>query len=267
GCDPWPLRARISTPRELRVPPLLPCSSAAVSLVSAAAPRAEKLPVLVHLAAGPLPALREALGLPHLKLVAQPDKSDLIGNTGVGAKRFRKDDAPILVDAEDLHVAVERDRELVPLVRILREMGEKIIDFLRKSLAARIERRRIERGVAIDSASIAVALEHGAKGCRNGNSSFCVDFVRECRDKAIHPRFETSPDARTSTPTPPPLVTPCAQLPVEVRTHSARPRDWDVAVALGLGPSTRPAPRPPSHARCGRAFMGLHGIAWASTGG
>ena len=121
----------------------------------------------MHLVAGPLPAFGETLRLPHLKLVAQADKRNLTGKSGVGAKRFRKDDAPVLVDAEDLLVAVESDRQLVPLILIIRETREEIIDFLRKSFATCIERRRIERGVAVDPAGIAVALENRAKGCWN----------------------------------------------------------------------------------------------------
>src|SRR5690606_12959629 len=104
---------------------------------------------------------------PHLKLVAKADKCDVILNTGMAAKRFRKDDAPVAVDAENLDVAVERDRELVSLVRIVRQAREKPVDLSRKSLAARIKGWSIDRGVAIDSAdaslAVAVALEDGAE--------------------------------------------------------------------------------------------------------
>ena len=70
----------------------------------------------------------EALGLPHLKLVTQADKSDLGRKTGVRAKALRKADAPVAVDGEDLDVAVERDRQLIALVRIVRQAREKPID-------------------------------------------------------------------------------------------------------------------------------------------
>ena len=76
---------------------------------------------------------------------------------------MRKDDTPVAVDREDLDVAVKRDRQLVTLVRIVRQACEKPIDFLRKSLAACIESRSIERGVAIDAARVSVALENGAE--------------------------------------------------------------------------------------------------------
>ena len=99
-------------------------------------------------------ALVEGLGCPHLKLVAKADKSDLISKTGVAAKPFRKDDAPVAIDRENLDVAVERDRELVALVRIVRQAREKPVDLFRKSLAASIERWSIERGVAVDASEL-----------------------------------------------------------------------------------------------------------------
>ena len=111
----------------------------------------------------------EGIGVPHLKLAAKADKSDLTPGreARVRTKLFRKDDTAVPIDAENLDVAVERDREFVPLIRIIREAREKPVDFLRKSLAAAIEGRSIERGVAVDAAGartfVAVALEDGAK--------------------------------------------------------------------------------------------------------
>ena len=71
----------------------------------------------------------------------------------MGAKRLRKHDASVLIEAEDVHVTIERDRQLVALVRIVRQAVEKPVDFLRKALAACIERRSVERGVAVDAAA------------------------------------------------------------------------------------------------------------------
>ena len=93
----------------------------------------------------------EALRGPHLKLVAKADKSDLGSKPAWRAKRFRKDDASVAIDGENLDVAVKGDRQLVALVRIVRQACEKPIDLLRKSLAACIECRSIERGVAVDA--------------------------------------------------------------------------------------------------------------------
>ena len=107
--------------------------------------------MLLDFFAGHAAAFVEPLGRPHLKLVAKPDESDFGLKTGVGAKRLRKDDAPVAVDREDLDVTVERDREFVTLIRIVRQACEKPIDLLRKSLAACIECRSIERRVAVDA--------------------------------------------------------------------------------------------------------------------
>jgi hypothetical protein len=136
-----------------------------------AAPRAEKFSVLLSFFAGPCSPFFERGWSPHLKLVAKADKCDVILKIGVTAKAFRKDDTPVPVDAENLDVAVECDREFVSLVRIVRQASEKPVDLFRKSLAASIKGRSIDRGVAIDpsdaSLAVAVALENGAEGRRN----------------------------------------------------------------------------------------------------
>jgi len=49
----------------------------------------------------------------------------------VGAKFLRKDDAAVPVDRENLDITIERDRELIPLIRIVRQAAEKPIDLLR----------------------------------------------------------------------------------------------------------------------------------------
>jgi hypothetical protein len=89
----------------------------------------------------------------------------------VRAKPFRKADAPVAVDRQDLDIAVERDRQLVPLVRIVRQAREKPVDLFCKSLAASIESRSFERGVAVDAASassgVTVAFENGAERGRD----------------------------------------------------------------------------------------------------
>jgi hypothetical protein len=51
-----------------------------------------------------------------LKLVTKSDESDLPVNACVFAQAFRKDDASVAIDREDLDVAVERNRKLVPLI-------------------------------------------------------------------------------------------------------------------------------------------------------
>ena len=97
------------------------------------------------------PAGFEGFRLPDLEFVAQADKSDLGCETRVRAKVFRNDDTAVTVDRENLDVAVECDREFVPLIRIVRQASEKPVDLLRKSFAATIKGRSVDRGVAIDA--------------------------------------------------------------------------------------------------------------------
>ena len=102
--------------------------------------------VVLHLCAGPRAPRFEALRFPHLKFLTQSDKSDMGRKSGMRAKRLRKDDASVAVEAEDLDIAIERDRQLVALIRIVWQAREKPIDLLCKALAACIECRSIERG-------------------------------------------------------------------------------------------------------------------------
>src|SRR5262249_20625780 len=154
-----------------------------------AGPRAEQSAVVVDFLAGTRAPLLEAGGLPHLELAAEAHEGDVGRQAGMGAQRLRKHDASVLIETEDVHVTIERDRELVPLVRIIRQAVEKPVDFLRKALAACIERGSVERGVAVDAAGgtlrVAVALQDDAERGWHRDPAFGVDLVRECRDKAI----------------------------------------------------------------------------------
>ena len=75
-----------------------------------------------------------------MKLVTKPDKRDRTVEPRVGAKVLRNNDAAVPIEAENLDIAVECDREFVALVRIVRQAAEKPIDLFRKSFAAAIER-------------------------------------------------------------------------------------------------------------------------------
>src|SRR6185436_13403578 len=154
------------------------------------------------------------------------------------AKRFRKHDASVLVDGERVHVTIERDRELVALVRIIRQAVENPVDVLRKSLAACIERRSIERGVAVDAAGVAVAFEDAAERRGHGNPALGVDLVDVRRDKAVHPVARASPDAGHTLARGEPIG-PVQRLALAIAPQRARDDvDW--------------------------ACMGLHGYQWVS---
>src|SRR6187402_741113 len=93
----------------------------------------------------------EALRFPHLKLLAEPDESNVAGNTGVVAQAFRQSCASILIDRENLARAEQGGRELVLLVRVRREVLDQCVDLVDEPLASGIERWRIERRIAIDA--------------------------------------------------------------------------------------------------------------------
>src|SRR5262249_30132348 len=168
-----------------------PCSPLAAPVpLSGAAPRAEQLSMPVHLLARAPTALLKACRLPHLELGAEAHERHVGAKAGVGAQRFRKHDTSVLIDGDAVHVTIEAERQLVPLVRIIRQAVEKPVDGFRKALAARIERWSVERGVAInaprDPRRIAVTLQHRAKRGWDGDPPLGVDLVRERGDKAIH---------------------------------------------------------------------------------
>src|SRR5262249_62275998 len=94
--------------------PSFPCSSLAVSTCRGkTAPRAEQSAVIVHFLPRACAPLGKARGLPHLKFRAQADKRDMGGDSGVRAKGLRKHDKPVLIDQENVHISLKRDRQLV----------------------------------------------------------------------------------------------------------------------------------------------------------
>ena len=111
------------------------------------APAAEEFSVTLDFLTRALAALVELSGFPDLKFVAKTDKSDCTLEPSMGAQALRKDDASVPIDREDLDVAIERDRQLVPLIRIVRQACEKPVDLLRQSLATSIECRRSSRSM------------------------------------------------------------------------------------------------------------------------
>ena len=78
--------------------------------------RCKKLARYLDFAACLNAAFLEAARLPHLELISEADKRNGGVQVGVGAKVFRKDDAAVAIDRENLDVAVECDRQLVALI-------------------------------------------------------------------------------------------------------------------------------------------------------
>ena len=123
--------------------------------------------------------------LPHLELLAEADKSNVRSDAGVLPEPLRQNGAPILIDRKDLACAEQGCGELVALVRIGRQTFDKAVDLVDQPLAACVERRRIERRIAINAVK-AVLGEDCAERCRNRHSAFRVDLICECRDKLVH---------------------------------------------------------------------------------
>src|SRR4029079_9873290 len=104
----------------------------------------------------------ETLRLPKLEFFAEPDKGDVRGDAGVLAQTLRQNGASILVAGQDRAGADQGRGELVLLVRIRCEVLDQRVDLVDEPLTAGIERRRIERGIAVDAVE-AVFGENGAK--------------------------------------------------------------------------------------------------------
>jgi hypothetical protein len=74
---------------------------------------------------------------------------------------------------------------VVALVGIGRQILDKAVDLVDQPLAACIERRCIERWIAINALK-AVFGEDCAKGGWDRNAALGVDLIGECRDKLVH---------------------------------------------------------------------------------
>src|SRR3990170_4611536 len=127
----------------------------------------------------------ETLRLPHLKLLAKADKSDVRGDAGVPAQAFRENGASVLIDGKDLARAEQSGRELIFLVGIRCEVLDEGVDLVDQALAAGVERRRIEGGIAVDAVE-AVFGQDCAERSRDRNAAFGVDLIGECRHKLVH---------------------------------------------------------------------------------
>ena len=123
--------------------------------------------------------------LPHLEFLAEPDEGDVGGDACVFAQALGKNCASVLIDREDLARAELSGGVLVLLVGVRGEVLDERVDLVDQALAAGVERRRIERGVAVDAVE-AVLGEDCAEGIRDRNAAFGVDPIGECLHKLVH---------------------------------------------------------------------------------
>src|SRR3990170_5594752 len=113
----------------------------------------------------------ETLRLPHLEFLAEADKGDVRGDAGVLAQAFGENGASVLIDGKNLARTEQRSRELIFLIRIRCEILDQRVDLVDQSLAAGVERRRIERRIAVDAVE-AVLGEDCAERSRDRNAAF-----------------------------------------------------------------------------------------------
>src|SRR6185369_2101379 len=108
----------------------------------------------------------KAFRLPDLEFVAKADKGDLVLDAGVALQRLGEDRPPLAVDLQHLARAIECRRKLFAFLRVGRETPDQRLDFLQQRVAAGIERRPVQRRVAIETLE-SVAREYRAERCRN----------------------------------------------------------------------------------------------------
>jgi hypothetical protein len=74
---------------------------------------------------------------------------------------------------------------LVLLVRIRCKVLDEGVDLVDQPLAACIERRGVERRIAVDAVE-GVFGEDSTKRSRDRNAAFGIDLIGECGDKLVH---------------------------------------------------------------------------------
>src|SRR5262245_44675105 len=127
----------------------------------------------------------ETTRLPDLKLVTEAGEGDLVLDVGMGLQRLGEDRPPLAIDLQHLARAVERRRELLALLRIGRKARDQRLDLLEQRVAAGIERRTVERRVAVEAVE-AVAREHCTKGRRNRHTSLGIEAQRVMGHETVH---------------------------------------------------------------------------------
>src|SRR6516165_1563435 len=134
----------------------------------------------------------EASRLPDLKLVAKAGKGGLVRNARMCLERFGQHHPALAVHLEHLAGAEKRGRKLLALLRIGREPRNQGLDLLQQCVAAGIERRTIERGIAVESLET-VAREHRTERGWDGHPRLGVEPQGEVGDKPVHDPPVASP--------------------------------------------------------------------------
>src|SRR5262249_1173365 len=138
----------------------------------------------------------EAFRLPQLKLLTEADEHDRIGDAGMRLQSLRQHHPALAVDLERLARPVERDCELLPLVRIRRKLLDQLVDLGEQRIAARIDRLTVERRIAVEAVE-SVAREHRTKRRRDGHTPLGIEPHRVIAHEAVH--ADTHPTLTTKT--------------------------------------------------------------------
>ena len=104
----------------------------------------------------------KAAGLPDLKFVTETDERHRVGDPRMGFEGLGELNAALAVDLQRLAGAIERQRKLLALIRIRRKARDQRLDLRQQRIAAGIERRPVERRIAIEAVE-AVARQHRAE--------------------------------------------------------------------------------------------------------
>ncbi len=94
--------------------------------------------------------LGKPLRLPDLELEALPDEHRRVGDAGIGAKLLRQDHAAVGIDLEDAALAVKGGGKGLVVVGKGLERLQPLGDGRLQPGAAGIDRRTVERGIAIE---------------------------------------------------------------------------------------------------------------------
>ena len=125
------------------------------------------------------------LRFPNLKLVTKPNERDLVGDAGVGLQFVAQHHSAFPIHLQGLARAVERHRELFPLLRVGRKLIDQSFDLRQQRIAASVDRRMVECGIAVQTVE-AVACEYGAIRSRNRDAPLGIEPQRVVRHEAIH---------------------------------------------------------------------------------
>src|SRR5690349_11105799 len=103
----------------------------------------------------------------------------------MGFEALGEHHATFAVDLQRLAGAVERQRKLLALFGIRRVTGNQRLDFCQKRVATGIERRSIERRIAIEPIE-AIARQYRSERCRYRNASLGIETEHVVGHELVH---------------------------------------------------------------------------------